>query len=70
MAVIRIDVSPCKTARDFHQVLRDGLSLPEHYGMNLDALWDCLTGQIELPLTLEISGVEKTRPKLPLSGFR
>lgn len=26
-----------------HAELKEKLSLPEHYGANLDALWDCLT---------------------------
>ena len=28
---------------DIHKALYDGLELPEYYGANLDALWDCLT---------------------------
>ncbi|MBQ7670262.1 MAG: barstar family protein [Clostridia bacterium] len=28
---------------DIHKALKDGLKLPEYYGENLDALWDCLT---------------------------
>ena len=25
-----------------HLVMKEALNLPEHYGRNLDALWDCL----------------------------
>ncbi|MEC2182134.1 barstar family protein [Bacillus spizizenii] len=35
-----------------HEALKDKLDFPDYYGKNLDALWDCLTGWIELPLTL------------------
>lgn len=35
-----------------HSWLKQKLELPEHYGENLDALWDCLSGDIELPLTV------------------
>ena len=27
-----------------HSELQRALELPEHYGRNLDALWDCVTG--------------------------
>jgi len=35
-----------------HHWLADKLALPEHYGHNLDALWDCLTGELALPLSI------------------
>lgn len=28
---------------EIHKALKDGLKLPDYYGENLDALWDCLT---------------------------
>ncbi|NRT75307.1 barstar family protein [Clostridium beijerinckii] len=36
-----------------HQILKQELKLPAHYGENLDALWDCLTADIQLPVTIE-----------------
>ncbi len=38
---------------ELHYQLKQELELPEFYGGNLDALWDCLTGYIETPLTIE-----------------
>lgn len=35
-----------------HEILKEKLGLPEYYGKNLDALWDCLTGEIDLPLRI------------------
>ena len=32
---------------DIHKALKDGLELPDYYGANLDALWDCLTDFID-----------------------
>lgn len=40
------------TAKDFHREIKVALDLPDFYGKNLDALWDCLTGFVELPLIL------------------
>lgn len=41
-----------KSVSDFHAKIKELLELPEYYGENLDALWDCLTGWVETPLTL------------------
>lgn len=37
---------------DFHQKIKAGLALPDYYGNNLDALWDCLTAWVEVPVTI------------------
>ncbi|GAK79569.1 hypothetical protein B4073_2620 [Bacillus subtilis] len=41
-----------------HDVLKDKLDFPDYYGGNLDALWDCLTGWVDLPLTLVLINFE------------
>ena len=41
-----------KNKKDFHKQIKNILNLPEYYGENLDALWDCLTGGVETPLTI------------------
>lgn len=38
-----LDFSQCATRRALHEKLAEQLGFPEHYGRNLDALWDCLT---------------------------
>ena len=38
-----------------HKILKEKLELPDYYGENLDALWDCLTGGIELPVCIKWS---------------
>ena len=32
-----------ESAEEFHARIAAGLGFPDHYGANLDALWDCLT---------------------------
>lgn len=44
-----------------HQILKRKLNLPTYYGENLDALWDCLTTDIELPLTIEWVDFQKSK---------
>ena len=41
--VFYIDLSGVKSKEQFHKVLERELPLPDHYGMNLDALYDVLT---------------------------
>ena len=33
-----------------HHWLAHELQLPQYYGHNLDALWDCLSGELAMPL--------------------
>ena len=56
--VIVIDGNNFDSIENLHLHLKRKLKLPEHYGNNLDALWDCLSGQTELPLTLIVKNVD------------
>jgi ribonuclease inhibitor len=61
MATIVLDLADCGTVEQLHDALKRRLSLPAYYGGNLDALWDCLTGWITLPLTVELHGIPEAR---------
>lgn len=50
-----------RSMSDLHQTLKKELALPEYYGENLDALWDCLTGWVEYPLVLEWRQFEQSK---------
>ncbi|MEW4369089.1 barstar family protein [Paenibacillus kandeliae] len=52
MKIVTINGEEFATTQELHEQLQEKLELPEFYGANLDALWDCLTGMIELPLEL------------------
>jgi len=56
--VYEINLTGVQTAREMHGAVKAGLLLPEYYGMNLDALWDCLTGGIALPCTIRLTGLD------------
>jgi len=47
MQTIMVDGSLYPTAKDLHQALKSMLSLPDYYGMNADALNDCLSERTE-----------------------
>ena len=49
-----IDLKNVKSLWTLHEAIKNGLMLPDYYGMNMDALWDCLTGDIEIPSTIYI----------------
>lgn len=56
--VVVIDGDNFDSVENLHLYLKRSLKLPAHYGNNLDALWDCLTGHIELPLTLIVKSID------------
>lgn len=51
--VVYIDFLEIGDYEDFYAQLKDKLTLPEHFGDNLDALFDVITGELEMPLHLE-----------------
>ena len=53
MKTIYIDFSEIGDEEDFFAQLREKLSLPEHFGNNLDALYDTIMGDLEMPLRIE-----------------
>lgn len=53
MKTIYIDFSEIGDEEDFFAQLREKMSLPEHFGNNLDALYDTITGDLEMPLRIE-----------------
>ncbi len=58
-----IDLAGVKTKKQLHKLLKRELELPEYYGGNLDALYDCLS---EFPegTVIRVTGVEEARAKL------
>ncbi|AOY04268.1 barstar family protein [Bacillus subtilis] len=58
MRKIMIDGRDFENIEVLHDVLKDKLDFPNYYGRNLDALWDCLTGWVDLPLTLVLINFE------------
>ena len=53
MNTVYIDFSTVGDFEDFYTQLKDKLKLPETFGDNLDALYDFLTGYVEMPLHIE-----------------
>ena len=54
MRTLYLDASCYAAPRDLHAALKSMLSLPDYYGMNADALHDCLSERRE-PVNLWIA---------------
>lgn len=48
-----IDFADLGDYEDFYTQLKEKVKLPEHFGDNLDALSDVISGGLEMPLHLE-----------------
>ncbi|KMQ16263.1 barstar family protein [Bacillus mycoides] len=53
METIQLDGRKFTSKEMLHKILKDQLDLPDYYGENADALWDCLTGWIDTPVKIE-----------------
>jgi len=53
MKTIYIDFVEIGDYEDFYNELKKQMDLPEGFGDNLDALFDSISGDLELPLHLE-----------------
>ncbi len=53
MKTIYIDFVNIGDYEDFYEQLKSKLELPEHFGDNLDALSDVISGELEMPLHIE-----------------
>ncbi len=52
-----LDFTGCETLEDVHEVLKNGLGLPDYYGRNWDALWDVADDIRDYPVAIELRGV-------------
>ncbi|AJY75442.1 barstar family protein [Paenibacillus beijingensis] len=64
MREVLLDGRKIDHLNELHAALKEALELPDYYGNNLDALWDCLTGWVDMPLTIRWLHVEESERKL------
>ena len=50
---VRLDASCMERKEQSHKYLKEKLELPEHYGENLDALYDCLTEMEDVEIVIQ-----------------
>lgn len=64
MKEIEIKGSELNDIKELHNLLKKELDLPEYYGENLDSLWDFITGEIDLPVSILWSNYRKSEESL------
>jgi ribonuclease inhibitor len=50
MKEVIFDSAKIETVDELHTAIAKILKFPAHYGKNLDALYDCLSGELKLPV--------------------
>lgn len=64
MIKVQLDGALCRSQEELHNRLKTVLHLPDYYGKNLDALWDCLTGEVNLPVELTWTNFQASKDAL------
>lgn len=61
MKELIIDCRRLGEVADFYKVFKKELSLSDTFGDNLDALFDTISGNLEMPLSLELKKVSMSQ---------
>lgn len=64
MDVVFLEGKELTSEAKTHEVLKEKLELPDYYGENLNALWDCLTGWVSLPLKVVWNNFDFSKKQL------
>ena len=59
-----LDFSEIKTVLELHQYLKKVFDLPDYYGNNMDALWDCLSCCYDESTMIELRHLDTLRKRL------
>lgn len=59
---MKLNCENIETKQQLHEIIAEGLSFPDYYGKNLDALFDLLTERSEETL-IEIENFESLRKR-------
>lgn len=62
--VLIIDGLTINSEEDLHDFFAKSFSLPDWYGRNLHALWDVLTGMVDMPLTIIWRNSETSKQRI------
>lgn len=59
MNYIILDFNGITSLWTLHEYFKEVFNLPDYYGHNMDALWDCLDCSFEFPTTIVLKNIEK-----------
>lgn len=71
MNEIEFNFEEIKNTTEFYKTAVEKFPLPDYFGNNLDALWDCVTAEVELPakvtfINLTVEQLEKFKKIIEL----
>lgn len=61
---IILDFNGIKSIWALHEYFKEVFNLPDYYGHNMNALWDCLDCSFEHPTTIVLKNIEKLPPEM------
>jgi ribonuclease inhibitor len=64
-SIVKVDVSDVGSIGELHERLAETLEFPHFYGRNWDAFWDAITGLVEMPRHLVITGWSNVASRWP-----
>src|SRR3954471_24656795 len=64
-SIVTLDVSSVESVRELHERLAEALDFPDFYGKNWDAFWDSITGLVDMPRRLIITGWSNVASRWP-----
>ena len=53
-----VDFTGVNGYTEMHRIIQKSLDLPDYYGCNWDAFWDCLTNMVGRKVNIEILGLD------------
>ena len=63
--LVEVDWAEVQSEAQMHRVLASALDFPDWYGNNANALWDAITGLVDMPHTLRFIGWQDFARRLP-----
>lgn len=64
MNAIELDFAGIKSLWELHEYLKEAFCLPDYYGHNMDALWDCLHCSFDEPTTIILNDLSEIPKEL------
>ena len=68
MKELTLDFSGLHSPLALHQYLKTVFELPDYYGHNMDALWDCLYHWYGEPVVIVLTHTQELSQRLPQSA--
>ena len=65
---IILDFEGVRSLWELHEYLKEAFHLPDYYGRNMDALWDCLYCAFAVPTTIVLKNIDRLPAEMKEAG--